>query len=216
MNYLKKYKHTWIIPIYGFFYMIAFRYLETRNIKPHIIHMKIDDYIPFCEYFIVPYLMWFAFIAAAVVFFAFINENRDEYYRFIYSLGIGMTLFILISYLYPNGQDLRPAILTGDSIFIKLVRHLYQLDTPTNILPSIHVFNSVAACIALTQNKHIRKRPVLACSIVFLTALIIMATVFLKQHTLLDVFAAFALNLVCYQLLYKLKPAHEDATVYIK
>lgn len=160
MNLLKKYKHTWIIPVYGIFYLTAFQYLEQRDVRPHIIHMKIDDYIPFCEYFIVPYLLWFAYIAVTVLYFSLFNDSKREFYQLIFTLGVGMTLFLVISYIYPNGQDLRPK-LTGDSIFIELVRHLYRIDTPTNILPSIHVFNSVACCTAVFKNAKARKHPVL-------------------------------------------------------
>lgn len=209
MEFLKKYKHTLIIPIYGILYMLAFRYVEQRNVPINIIHMKIDDYIPFCEYFIVPYLLWFAYVAVTVFYFAFFNKNKQEYWQFILTLGIGMTLFIFVSLLYPNGQNLRPD-LTGDSIFIHLVQYLYTIDTPTNILPSIHVFNSIACCIAIFHHKPFQKRKISLTGTAILTALIVMATVFLKQHTLVDVIAALALNIVCFQLLYKPKAVHAE------
>ena len=108
MKFLKKYQHTWIIPIYGILYMLAFQYVEQRKVPVTIIHMKIDDYIPFCEYFVVPYFLWFGYIALTVFYFAFMNQNKKEYWQLILTLGIGMTLFIVISILFPNGQDLRP------------------------------------------------------------------------------------------------------------
>ena len=215
VNLLKKYKHTWIIPVYGIFYLTAFQYLEQRDVRPHIIHMKIDDYIPFCEYFIVPYLLWFAYIAVTVLYFSLFNDSKREFYQLIFTLGVGMTLFLVISYIYPNGQDLRPK-LTGDSIFIELVRHLYRIDTPTNILPSIHVFNSVACCTAVFKNAKARKHPVLLGGTLLLTILIILATVFLKQHTLVDVVAAFALNVFCYQMFYKEHPARQKQPAFVK
>lgn len=209
MESLKKYKHTWIIPVYGILYMLAFQYVEQRNVPINIIHMKFDDYIPFCEYFIIPYFLWFAYVAVTVFFFAFINKNKQEYWQFILTLGIGMTLFILISLIYPNGQNLRPK-LTGDSIFIQLVQYLYTIDTPTNILPSIHVFNSVACCIAIFQHKPFQKCKALLTGTAILTTLIVMATVFLKQHTLIDVIAALTLNIICFQFLYKPKAVHAE------
>lgn len=155
MNFLKKYRHTLAIPAYGILYLLAFQYVEQRSVRHHIIHMKIDDYIPFCEYFIVPYFLWFIFIAATVFYFAFINKNKKEYWQLVLSLGIGMTLFIIISLIFPNGQELRPS-LSGDSIFIEMVRYLYKIDTPTNIFPSIHVFNTVACCIAVFRHRGFR------------------------------------------------------------
>ena len=116
----------------------------------------------------------------------------------------GMTLFIIISLIYPNGQNLRPT-LTGDSIFIQLVRSLYIVDTPTNILPSIHVFNSVACCIAIFHHKEFKNHKIFLAGVWILTVMIILETVFLKQHTVIDVIAAFALNIVCYQFLYRSK-----------
>lgn len=181
--------------------MMAFRYVEQRNVRPNIIHVKLDDYIPFCEYFIIPYLLWFFYIAATVIYFSFINKNKKEYWQLICTLGIGMTLFILISLVYPNGQNLRPH-LTGDSIFIKLVQGLYLVDTPTNIFPSIHVFNSVACCIAVFRHQSFKKHKVFLGNVLVLTILIVLATVFLKQHTIIDVIAAFVLNFVCYQIFY--------------
>ena len=70
MRFLKKYNHTWVIPVYGILYLMAFQYVERRSVRPHIIHLKLDDYIPFCEYFVIPYFLWFAFIAATVFYFA--------------------------------------------------------------------------------------------------------------------------------------------------
>lgn len=212
MNFIKKYKHTWIIPVFGLFYMMCFTYLEQRdNVRFHIIHMKIDDAIPFCEYFIVPYFLWFAFIAATVFYFAFVNQNKADYYRLITTLGIGMTLFLVISYIYPNAQDLRPVVFARDNIFVDMVKHLYRIDTPTNILPSIHVFNSVAACVAILKCDALKKHLAVKSGTLVLTILIVMATVFLKQHTLLDVISAFALYILCYQVIYKTRTAPHKA-----
>ena len=214
LEFLKKYKHTLIIPIYGILYLLAFQYVEQRKVPINIIHMKIDDYIPFCEYFIVPYLLWFGYDAVTVFYFAFINKNKQEYWQFILTLGVGMTLFILVSLVYPNGQDLRPE-LTGNSIFIQLVQYLYAIDTPTNILPSIHVFNSIACCIAIFHHKAFQKHKVFLTGTALLTVLIVMATVFLKQHTLVDVIAAIALNIVCFQLFYKPRVVQEKKPVRV-
>ena len=53
MKFMKKYKHAWVIPVYGILYLLAFQYVEHRKVRPYIIHMKIDDAIPFCEYFVI-------------------------------------------------------------------------------------------------------------------------------------------------------------------
>ena len=47
--------------LYFVIYLAWFAFLEKHvTTHFHVIHMNIDDYIPFCEVFIVPYLLWFA------------------------------------------------------------------------------------------------------------------------------------------------------------
>ena len=188
----------------------CFQYIEQRSVRHSEIARKVDDYIPFCEYFIIPYYLWFIFIAATVFYFAFINKNKKEYWQLVCSLGIGMTLFIIISLIFPNGQELRPS-LSGDGIFIELVRYLYKIDTPTNVFPSIHVFNTVACCIAIFRHKFFHHRKLILAAAGILGTLIVLSTIFLKQHTLLDVVGAIVLNVFCYQLLYKPKAVRENS-----
>lgn len=215
MNFLKKYRHTLVIPTYGILYLLAFQYVEQRTVRPHIIHMKVDDYIPFCEYFIIPYYLWFIFIAATVFYFAFINKNKKEYWQLVFSLGIGMTLFIIISLVFPNGQELRPS-LSGNDIFTQMVRYLYKVDTPTNVFPSIHVFNTVACCIAVFRHKNFYFKRLVPTVMGILGTLIVLSTIFLKQHTLLDVAGAIVLNVFCYQLLYKPKAVREKQPARVR
>ena len=215
MNFLKKYRHTLVIPTYGILYLLAFQYVEHRTVRPHIIHMKVDDYIPFCEYFIIPYYLWFIFIAGTVFYFAFINKNKKEYWQLVLSLGIGMTLFIIISLIFPNGQELRPS-LSGDGIFIEMVRYLYKIDTPTNVFPSIHVFNTIACCIAVFRHRGFHFKRLVPTATGILGTLIVLSTIFLKQHTLLDVAGAIVLNVFCYQLLYKPKAVQEKQPARIR
>ena len=204
MKILKKYGHFLIVIPYLIFYLLAFFYMENRpEIEIHIIHARIDDFIPFCEYFIIPYFLWFPYVGAAVLYFGLVNRNRQEYYRLIATPGIGMTLFLLVSFFYPNGHELRPYYFEHENIFVDMVRFLYQIDTPTNVLPSIHVFNSVAVAIAVAECESLRENTRVVRASNVLAILIICSTVFLKQHTVLDVVTALILNLACFWLIYR-------------
>ena len=128
-------------------YMICFTWLENRTGVPiHLLEIRADDYIPFCEYFIIPYFMWFGYIAVTVVYFTLFQDNKQDWWRLVLTLGFGMTLFIVVSFVFPNGHTLREYSFPRENIFTKMVRMLYKADTSTNIMPSIHVFNSVACC----------------------------------------------------------------------
>lgn len=139
---LKKYKHGWVFS-YFLIYIPWFLYLEkhvTRNY--HVIHAAIDDKIPFIEYFIVPYLLWFVFIAAVMLYFFF--TDKEGFYRLAKLMFTGMTIFLIISTLVPNGLNIRPYSFERDNVFVDMVKLLYRADTPTNVMPSIHVYNSLA------------------------------------------------------------------------
>lgn len=190
--------------------MVSFMLMEQSDVKIHIIHSLADDKIPFCPYFIIPYVLWYFFLIGTVIYFAVSCPSKKEYYQYLGTLGVGMTLFLLISYVYPNGQQLRPDLsAAGDSVFISAIRFLYKIDTPTNIFPSMHVFNATASCIALYQNERCRKNKVFTAGQIVLTVSIVLSTMFLKQHSVEDVMTALILNILCYQLFYKVIPARQ-------
>lgn len=198
----QKYRHAFPLIIYGIIYLSWFSHLE-RTVTSHykVIHVAFDDYIPFCEVFVVPYLLWFAYVAIVVMYFFF--RDRDDYFRTCAFLFTGMTIFLLISTLWPNGHHLRPYIMPRDNIFTHMVAALYQADTPTNLWPSIHVYNSLGCHIAVMRSHRLRKNKGIRIGSLILCISIIMSTVFIKQHSLFDVMTAFILAAVMYGLVYR-------------
>lgn len=198
--FFKKYNHAWVF-LYAFIYMPWFLYLEKHiQHNYYVIHSPLDDLIPFIEYFIIPYYLWFAFIAVAVLYFFF--TDKAGFYRIASFLIIGMTAFLVICTFFPNGLDLRPSYFARDNFCVDLVRLLYQTDTPTNVLPSIHVFNTLGILIAISHSDRLRNHRFILAFSYILGILIIMSTVFLKQHSVTDVIAAMALAGIAYQFVY--------------
>ncbi|WP_346664324.1 phosphatase PAP2 family protein [uncultured Merdimonas sp.] len=197
---LKKYSHAWVF-LYALIYMPWFTWLEHRTgVRYTMIHSPLDPYIPFVEYFVIPYLLWFLFISVTGLYFFF--TEKQTFYRMAAFTITGMTLFLIICTFFPNGQDLRPAVFERDNIFVRMVQIIYATDTPTNVLPSLHVFNSLGAAIAIAHSSRLKKKKAVRIGAWLLTTLIILSTVFLKQHSATDVFAAFAMALVIYPLVY--------------
>ncbi len=188
---------------YTIMYVIWFHHLELVNtgIKLHIIHTVADDYIPFCEYFVIPYFMWFfyVFIVMAYLFL----ENKSDFLKACTFLFTGMTVFLIVSTVWPNGQQLRPAVMPHNNIFTQMVAYLYSIDTPTNICPSIHVYNSIGCNIALHNNSVSKKHRGICAASAILSTLIILSTMFIKQHSLIDVTTAIAMALAMYLIVYR-------------
>mgnify|MGYP002535969295 FL=1 len=197
VQFIKKYRHGLIILAYAIVYMLFFEYLECRPVWGfHVIDTVFDDYIPFCEYFIVPYLLWFPYQIVTVLYFIFRNKNKKEYYQLIFNMMMGMTVFLIVSYIYPNVLHLRPSEFPRENVFTDMVRWLYRTDTPTNVLPSIHVFNSLAIHAGLCRYATIHKQKIWRNGSFVLCLLICMSTLFLKQHSFLDVAAAIVLFMI--------------------
>lgn len=174
---------------------------KTVTTNYYVIHSVFDDYIPFCEYFIVPYLLWFPYIAVVLLYFFF--TDKKGFYRTTKLLFTGMTIFLIISTVFPNGLNLRPVTFEGDNIFISMVKVLYKTDTPTNVLPSLHVYNSIGVSIAIASSQKLRQYKWVQYSSLSLTTLIVLSTMFLKQHSIIDVVAAFVMAYLLYRLVYE-------------
>lgn len=202
-SFIIKYRHAAML-LYAFLYIPWFAYLETSvgHNPTYIIHMKIDDWIPFNEYFIIPYMLWFGFVAIALLYFFF--RNTTDFYRLTSYLFIGMTVFLIVSTLFPNGQQLRPTEFVRDNIFVDLVRNLYKIDTPTNIFPSIHAYNSICVLVAVLRSEDLKNRTWIKAITILLSISIVLSTVFLKQHSMLDVIGAIILSIAIYPLIYKI------------
>lgn len=198
---LQKYKHAWVF-LYVLIYFPWFFYLEkTITTNYTVIQTSLDEKFPFIEYFIIPYLFWFVFMAITVLYFFF--KDRTEFYRLFTFLAIGMTLFLIISTIWPNGQALRPTTFVRDNIFVHMVKQLYQTDTPTNVFPSIHVYNTLGCYIAIRHSAHLKKYRWIQISACITTTLIILSTIFLKQHSFVDALAAGLMAVVTFLLVYK-------------
>ena len=218
-TFWEKNKH-FMLMFYFVIYLAWFIFLENHvTTHFHVIHMDIDDYIPFCEFFIVPYLLWFAYIAVVIVYMGF--QDKKEYFHLCAFLFTGMTLFLIISTVFPNGHFLRPTEFERDNIFTQLCAMLYSSDTATNLFPSIHVYNSIGVHLAIANSgKTRRNRPVRLASGILMVS-IILATVFLKQHSMFDVLTAFFTASVVYLFEYirsweKAKKTIRFALMYLR
>lgn len=199
-EFLYRYRHGWILS-YLIIYQMWFIYVErTVTRRFHIVHMAVDDYIPFVEIFIVPYLLWFGYVAFAIAWFFF--KDVQDYYKIYTFLFVGMTVFLVVSTVYPNGHYLRPRVFERDNVFISMVKGLYMLDTPTNLFPSIHVYNSLGVHLAVMHSEKLREKKWVKRGSFVMMLSIIASTMFLKQHSVFDVITACLTALVMYTLVY--------------
>ena len=176
-------------PIYGLTFWLLERGL---TLDYRAIESSFDSRIPFCEYFVIPYYLWFVFLAGIHIYTLLFDVPAFK--KLMY--------FIIITYIvYPNKQELRPTEFARDNIFVDIVEMLYGFDTNTNVCPSLHVIGSFAVLFTTWQCrrfKNVRDQ----IWIILLTVLISISTVFLKQHSIIDVIAGLAVCAVSYPAAY--------------
>ena len=201
-----RYKAKLAIPmaLYMLFYGVSFLLIENWNrLRYTVIHTAVDDAIPFCEWFVIPYLLWFAYVFGFTFYMFLYDEKR--YHETGTFLAIGMTVFLAVSVCFPNILYLRPEFMPRNNILTYFCQRLYAVDTPTNVTPSIHVYNSIAVMIAVWHtNAGVFRRLWSKIAMTVLGFSIILATMFIKQHSFSDVVIATGLGLFSYILVYKL------------
>lgn len=165
-------------------------YFLTENLIPYEkcypIHCALDDIIPFCEYFVIPYVGWYLLIVGSLIYFALYNpdsfKNMSKF--IIVTQIVAMAVYII----FPNRQDLRPDVFARDNIFTDIVGLLYRFDTSTNVCPSLHVAYSVGIASTWIREKDVSKW--IRAFLVFFCFLVCISVAFVKQHSVVDIFAA--------------------------
>lgn len=207
----QKYKHAIPLFVYFIIYIVWFAFLEkhvTTNF--HIVHMEIDDKIPFIPSFVIPYFLWFGYVSVTVIYFFF--KDKQDYNKLCVFLFTGMTIFLIVSTIYPNGQLLRPTRFAETNLFTKLIASLYKTDTATNLFPSIHVYNSLGTHFAIARSERLSNKKWIRFGSFLLSTSIILSTMFIKQHSMFDVLTACGMAAVMYLLVYRKRPELEMFT----
>lgn len=200
-------------PIFGLLFQFAEQIYHPRSY--YLMHCALDDLIPFCEWFLIPYLFWFIYLAGSVIYtFLF---HPDVFRRMMRFIILTYTVSLVIYFLLPTCQHLRPMAFGHDNLLTQLTFSFYQFDTNTNVCPSLHVIGSLASMFALWDSKPFQT---VGWRIVNVTVavLICLSTVFMKQHSALDVFAALPLCLIGQFLFFRRQSRFfaADATLFPK
>lgn len=175
-------------------YFILF--MLTENLIPaeacHSMHCRLDDLIPFCEAFVIPYVFWYLYIVITLLYFAIYNP--DGFRRIMTFIIVTQVVAMAIYIVFPSRQDLRPTEFERDNVFTWLIGLLYSVDTSTGVCPSLHVAYSLGIVSAWLKEREIGRAWKIFVSVA--AVLICLSTVFIKQHSALDVAAALPLSLL--------------------
>ncbi len=181
---------------YFLLYFLTENFIPAEKCVP--VHMWLDDVIPFREEFVIAYCFWYVLIVISLLYFLLYNvESFKKLQIFIIMTQvIAMAVYIL----YPNRQDLRPAVYPRDNLLTDLVAFIQRVDTPTGVCPSLHVAYSIGIASVWLKEKGVSR--LWKAFVVFAVIMISLSTMFIKQHSAVDVLWALPMCLFIELVLY--------------
>ena len=163
MNWIKTHRYC-LAGLYMLVFLSGFFLLELHEPSDvHIIHCAVDDLIPFNEWFVLPYFLWYAWVPVFMIYFMI--KDREAYLRLCFVMFAGATFCLFVYLLAPNGLNLRQE-------------------------------STVAVHLTICHAASVRnKKPIRTLSWI-VTILICLSTMFIKQHSLVDVLCGWILSLI--------------------
>ena len=178
-------------------------YFITENFIPvekcHVIHCALDDIIPFCEWFLIPYVFWYLLIVFSLLYFALYDV--DSFKKLQTFIIITQVVAMAVYIIYPSCQNLRPAEFPRENFLTDCVGFLYAFDTNTGVCPSLHCAYSIGIASVWLKAKNVSK--LWKTFVLFAAAVICLSTMFVKQHSAVDFFAALPVCLLAEILVFK-------------
>lgn len=177
-------------PVYFMLYFLTENLIPLEACTP--VWCPLDDMIPFCEWFVIPYVGWYLLIVGSLWYFARYNPKQFENLMkfIIVTQLVAMAIYII----FPSRQDLRPLTFERENFLTWIVSLLYSADTSTGVCPSLHVAYSVGIASTFLKEKDVS---VLARVLITLFCIsVCLSVAFVKQHSVVDIFAAIPLCLL--------------------
>ena len=177
-------------------------YFLTENLIPaekcHVVHCFLDDIIPFNEFFLIFYVGWYVLVFGSLLYYFLYDVKRFrqlDLYIFVTQM-VAMACYIF----FPSRQDLRPEVFPRENFFTWVLGLIYAFDTNTGVCPSLHVAYSLAIVSVMVKDENLSKP--LKLFVTVFSILVCLSTAFVKQHSVVDIFAALPVVLLGEILIY--------------
>lgn len=185
-----------ILPLININYVIS----NTLSRSGKNIALELDKEIPFISLFVFPYVYWYIYIIVGLIFL--LSKDRKRYLRALIAIYIGMCICYVFYYSYP--VEISRPVIANSTLPNKLVNIIYENDRPFNCFPSIHVLNTyiIMRFTKIKDNKYWFYYTNI------IGILIMLSTLFIKQHFILDGVVAIILAEVVILISKKIEDKH--------
>lgn len=171
-------------------------YFLTENLIPvedcYPVWCKLDDLIPFNEFFVIFYVGWYVLIVLSLGYFLLYSV---ESFRGLQTYIMVTQALAMVCYIaFPTRQDLRPEVFPRENFLTWIMGLIYQFDTNTGVCPSLHVAYSIGIASAWLKEKSAAWYVKLVVTLFVIG--VCLSVAFTKQHSVVDIFAALPVCLV--------------------
>ena len=193
-SWLSKNRHVyWLLGLIA----LALAYFATQHVglRYHVVHLPLDDRIPFCPAFVVFYILWYFYVPGCMLWACL--RAKDVFCRQAAAC-----------------IDFRPAA-EGAGVFRALCRLIYAHDAPVNVFPSLHCYEALVLHLVTFRAPPLRAHKALRLASFALVVLICLSTLLIKQHSAADLIAGCALAVAAHSLttyLFSKRRSHHDHT----
>lgn len=165
--------------------------------NPTLIGNNIDNKIPFIIYFIIPYTIWYILLFLMPIIIH--KKDKKDFTRYIITY-LSISLFADIIYIIYPTTIIRPEITNTPNILYSITKIIFTIDTPIrNCFPSLHcAVSTLWILFILEKNKYNTKTKIIT---ILINILIILSTLFIKQHVLIDAISGILLAIIIYYII---------------
>lgn len=152
----------------------------------------IDTKIPFVPAFFIPYCIWYLMIF--IIPYYLYCKDKDKFIKYTMAYILCSMIGNIVFISYPSTVT-RPTV-TGTDIFSLIAKFIYWIDTPTNCFPSLHCAISMLFILYTCESKN--TNIITKISVCIISILIMLSTLFTKQHVVVDFISGDMLALIVY------------------
>ncbi|NCQ53979.1 hypothetical protein COV88_02570 [Candidatus Saccharibacteria bacterium CG11_big_fil_rev_8_21_14_0_20_41_19] len=163
----------------------------------HIVKIGIDDLIPRLPVFVIPYLAFLPWLYGTLIFAWYKNRH---FHQLAYSFII---INLIAFFVYLTFQTVVPReIINSNDIFSNILQFVYNNDLPYAGFPSLHsaLSVSIATYFVIRKSKY-------SWATVSMAILIVISTLFTKQHFVLDAISGMSLGILVTWAVFRYMPS---------
>lgn len=177
---------------------IGYLLVKYTPMSPHLIECSWDHMIPFIPQFIYFYISWYFMLL--IIPYILYKQDEKSFNNYMKIYKITLIVSFLIYFIYPTTIN-RPLIISS-GISDQLTNLLYRIDTPVlNCMPSMHCLICFIQMFYLIKCKRLTQKWKII--LIVWELLIVLSTVLLKQHLIIDGITALIIAFTIYIIVEK-------------